>query len=77
MEKGYFEANLAEARSYSWEETNFPETLDHSHCLVCTIAVPEEGNAERTVYRSRGGWLCKYCFNRFFNSTNDPAKHGG
>jgi hypothetical protein len=68
IEKEHFESSLAEARSVSWEEKRFPEQLDHSHCIVCSIQIPGENDSK--TYRSRIGWLCGYCYDHYLPPTN-------
>ncbi|MBN2584898.1 MAG: hypothetical protein JXL80_17675 [Planctomycetes bacterium] len=61
IEREFFEANVAEARSCGWERTEcMGMTDDHEHCIVCTVAIGNE-----VAYRSGCRWLCAYCYSHF------------
>jgi hypothetical protein len=65
IEKKFFEENLSEAKQLSWKEAAFPLDNDHSHCIICGIAVPSKKNKTEKNYKSDNGWLCEYCFKHF------------
>lgn len=66
IEKTFLEENVAEAQTYTWQPAEWPEDLDHAHCIICTIAVPYTNESPPGVYyKSAGGWLCEYCYERF------------
>ena len=61
IERSFLRANVSETREYGWERTHWDKPNDHGHCMVCNVAL---GGTE-VCYRSEGGWLCPYCFERF------------
>ena len=61
IERSFLQDNVAEARGYAWEATRWENANDHGHCMVCTVALA----GSDLCYRSPGGWLCPYCFEKF------------
>lgn len=61
IERSFLEENVSEARGYSWEKTYWQRPNDHGHCMVCNVELTDHD----VCYRSEGGWLCPYCFERF------------
>ena len=60
IEKEFFEENIQEARAYSWVEQPMVKINDHSHCIVCTIALPN--NESDRVFVSGSFLLCHSCY---------------
>ncbi|MBI4641374.1 MAG: hypothetical protein HY731_11810 [Candidatus Tectomicrobia bacterium] len=71
IEEKFLEENIAEAKTYKWEYTQWPSDLDHSHCMICTIASPRKRGSPDTAYKSEGGWLCAYCYENFVKNGED------
>ena len=65
IEETFLEENIAEAKTYKWECTQWSSDLDHSHCIVCTVAIPDKPGLLAILYKSEGGWLCAYCYENF------------
>ena len=66
IEKQFLEENVAEAKTSTWKPAQWPKNLDHSHCIICTIAIPYKNESPSAAYyKSEGGWLCAYCYERF------------
>jgi len=66
MDKEYFEGNVEEAKSLEWSEINMSDIADHSHCIVCTTALP---NSERIVAsKAKSLFLCDYCWTEYVNA---------
>lgn len=63
IEKRFFEENVKEAKSYSWEALKWGDAKDHTHCIICGITLSSETG--EIVYKSEGGYLCEYCFENF------------
>jgi len=61
IERSFFEENVSEARGYTWQRARREKPKDHGHCMICNVAL---AGGDRS-YRSEGGWLCSYCFDRF------------
>ena len=59
MDKAFFEENIQEAKTYSWVEKPMTMITDHGHCIVCTIALPN--NKSNWVFASGSLLLCDYC----------------
>lgn len=66
MEAIFFEENLKEAKSYTWTLNSLPQTTDHVHCIICTIAIDTK-DPTIVAYDSNGGWVCKHCFDAYLN----------
>lgn len=69
IEKQFLEENVTEAKTYQWKQALWkPSKNDHTHCIICTITIPEKPIVENTIYyESNGGWLCNYCYERFIH----------
>ncbi len=65
IERKFFEENVAEAKGLKWKQAAFPLDNNHSHCLICNIAIPSKKNKNEKNYKSENGWLCEYCFKHF------------
>lgn len=63
IEKTFFDANVKEAKGYDWSLQKLPPSLKHAHCIICNITI-EQGVTAR---KSRGGWLCDYCYDHFLS----------
>jgi len=61
IERSFLEENVSEAREYTWQRTRWEKANDHGHCIVCNVSI----SGSDVCYRSCGGWLCPYCFDRF------------
>ncbi len=61
IERSFFEENVSEARSYSWIKTHWKAAEGHGHCMVCGLTI----SGKDICYRSKGGWLCGYCYDKF------------
>jgi hypothetical protein len=61
IEKTFFDGNVKEARCYDWSLEQLSPDREHAHCIVCEVTI-KQGVA---AYRSRGGWLCTYCYDHF------------
>lgn len=61
IERSFLEENVSEARERTWHQTCWEESKNHRHCMICRA--PLAGGD--VCYRSKGGWLCPYCFERF------------
>ena len=61
IERSFLEENVSEARKYDWEQMRWEKNRDHGHCMICSVA--QAGGD--VCYRSKGGLLCSYCFERF------------
>ena len=59
MDKVFFEEAVREAKTYSWVEKPMATITDHGHCIVCTIALPN--NQSDQVFVSGYLLLCDYC----------------
>ena len=68
MDKVFLDENIEEARSYSWEERPMSDISDHGHCIVCTIALPNDHSDK--VFVSGSLLLCEHCY-RLFVGKND------
>ena len=70
IERGFFEENLAEARSCLWSPTRGMESGDHGHCLICGVML----NDHDEHHISENGLLCTHCYDRFIEGTslNEP-----
>ena len=64
IERSFLQENVSEARTYAWEKGRLEVSEDHSHCIVCYVAL--SGNDE--CFCSEGGVLCLYCFGKFVKS---------
>ncbi len=63
MQRGFFSANLAEARARTWILGNVPVEMDHLHCIVCWTALSA---IDREVVRRSGDRvICDHCFNTY------------
>lgn len=62
IEKAYFEANVAEARSLSWTPSTWRQAGGHTHCLICGIALDADSGR---CYESEGGWACVHCLDAY------------
>ncbi len=60
MDRKYFEKNLGEARGYEWEQVSIDTIMEHGHCIICMMALPN--NQSKVVYISKNVFLCTYCF---------------
>lgn len=67
IEKSYFDANVAEAKSYSWTPYRWQEGNEHSHCIVCGVEICVENP---DCFQSDKVWLCGYCFYHFVSNKN-------
>ena len=65
VERTYLEESTAEARAFDWHMRPPPEESEHTHCVICNIAIPWEISPDEQVYQSPYGWLCCYCFEHF------------
>ena len=63
MDKDFFEDNLKEARSLDWERFDASTIADHSHCIVCTIALPNDTNG--VAYGAKNLVLCRFCHDTY------------
>ncbi len=61
IEKTFFDENVKEAQGYDWSLQKLPPDREHAHCIVCDVTI-EQGIP---AYKSRGGWLCPYCYDHF------------
>jgi len=61
IEKTFFDENVNEARSYNWSLQQLPPNREHAHCIVCDVTIAQGISA----LKSRGGWLCPYCYDHF------------
>lgn len=65
IERTFLEANVAEARSYTWKRGQWDEPGEHGHCMICSISI-SEGDM---CYHCKEGQLCPYCYERFVATT--------
>lgn len=63
IEKGFLDANIAEARGYDWTRVVTSTSGDHAHCIICTVTLDAETIS--AAYRSKGGYVCSYCHDHF------------
>jgi predicted nucleic acid-binding Zn-ribbon protein len=63
MAKEFFEENVREAKTYSWIERPMNTITDHAHCIVCTIALPN--NESDRVFLSGPLLLCDHCHRNY------------
>lgn len=65
IEKKFFEENVREAKGYEWQVAEDDSPAGHVHCMVCGIAIKRDTSNLESRYKSRGGWLCRYCYENF------------
>ncbi len=70
IERSFLKDSIAEARSLVWNPRLPPEE-DHSHCIICNVAIPWDIEPGEQVYQSTYGWLCSYCYTHFVSSESD------
>lgn len=63
MDKAFFEENVREARAYFWAEKPMATVIEHGHCIVCTIALPNNQNDR--VFESDSLLLCDHCHRNY------------
>jgi len=63
MDRDYFEENLGEAKVYEWEQVSIDTIMEHNHCIVCMVALPNDQS--KVVYISKNVFLCAHCFEQF------------
>jgi hypothetical protein len=68
IEREFFEQNVREARSYEWVEIDISSLSEHSHCIVCGIAIGDGLPGPRRAFQSKGGHICDYCYEHFVES---------
>lgn len=60
IDRVFFEENVQEAKTYTWTEQPMAMALDHGHCIVCTITIPNSQSDKFFV--SEGLLLCDSCY---------------
>ena len=65
IEKGFFDDNVREAKSYDWKKIDSLKLTEHVHCLVCGVAIGGGTLSPEKAYKSSGSWLCSYCYEHF------------
>lgn len=63
MDKDFFDENVREAKTCSWTEKHMITIGNHGHCVVCTIALPN--NQSDRVFVSGAILLCDYCHRNY------------
>lgn len=63
MDQAFFEENVQEARTYSWVKKPMATIAAHGHCIVCTIALPN--NQSDRVFVSDSLLLCDHCHRNY------------
>ena len=63
MDKDYFNENVQEAKQLTWKEVKMNSLKDHTHCIICTIAMPN--NQSETAFQSNSLTLCSFCHSSY------------
>lgn len=61
IERKYLAANVSEARQAVWTLSNGREVQEHTHCIICNIAIARGDDC----YQADCGWICLSCHRRF------------
>lgn len=72
IDKEFLEANIKEAEDYCWEPIRPGELSFHVHCMICGTVVDDKIIMVSVCYKSKGGYVCSYCFERFLKSGLKP-----
>ena len=51
IEHAFFNLNLAEAHSVTWEHAQLSNSYDHGHCMICGTAICDEDVCLRSANR--------------------------
>jgi tellurite resistance protein TehA-like permease len=65
--KEYFDANVREAKEYEWAQISPGDLVDHVHCMVCSATIDPKSTMRTRAYKSKGVYLCSYCYDHFLN----------
>ena len=63
--KGFFDANVCEAKGYGWTEICTVYLAEHVHCMICGVTIDPKETATIRAYKSKAGHVCAYCYDNF------------
>jgi len=66
IERTLFEDNVEEARDCVWHPAPYSQADNHTHCIVCIIAI----SAGDSAFQSGMRWLCRYCHTTYVERTS-------